>query len=1166
MMKINSDVRSRRRVHRSVLSFAAAMLLWIPYSAAQFSMDDIEAAVLTPSPTAAALGKYGEIPISLSSGLPSVSIPLTVFSAGNIQVPISLSYYSGGLKVDQSPSWVGMGWSLNAGGVITRTVKDRPDEPNQEAYPKNMAMDDFEALYYIDKAEDDDDIHFDSELDTYSFNFLGNTGRFLIDRNGEVNIFPRQNFLIERQVDGSAVQDNHIKITVGDGTVYLFGGPGGTEYSLSTWSGAGCGKNYDTFTETAFYLVKIQRPNGDEVNFEYDLYQHTYDVGVSQTAKDLIQINNVCSGSETTVSNYNTTTCITRNEVKERRLIRIHATGYGEILFERAAHQVVIKDKSGVQGLRKRFDLTLETTANNRVFLTQVTEKDASLSSQKNHTFEYDDKEAFPPLLSYDRDHWGYYNAANNTTLLDGEGHENEFPGHYPFSMYNANREPDLDATKKGTLTKIIYPTGGSTSFDFELNEVVEQKQVHPPATNIYKSIRGNELNEMPEIVAETYQLGTFSYGQTITYSVSSSKFVELPIHDIAWVSVLDKTAGENALSINSQGNSSSSGTFEVEAGHEYMLEISAERGMEINFTFDYYSAGPESKPVVRKIGGLRLKRLINHDLSGKDNIKTYHYGVMDDLTVSSGEIRQQPTYFSKTEQSEQCQDPLYGSGVVGQYQILVYGQLHSSSVRNLFVTNGNHITYRYVNVGHGENFEGGGEQHQFNISVDSPGRLVYGSYFHNQPLSNSSWDNGQEREVIIYKKVNNQNVILSKTTNEYTLDQRELNEANSLVINKRFDIPYHSDYVKVCDNDSTNDVLMNYRCIVDHEHLYRSSLLKGKWICRRDSTVHKWVVDATFPCYGKTSEDTVTVTRSLEATDIMEYYFKNYWSYLSRSTKVDYDENGLNPVTTITDFVYDNPHHLNLSKQLTTNSRGQELVAHTKYPQDYNYPNNSVLDTMVNRNIIAVPIERISTVDGSVVSAQAVQYEHLSADDLFVPKTYYTYDTSVPSVSFTGSPDGETFSMYRPTGNVLQRDEKGNVLSLQKENDLKVSYIWGYQKSRIVAKVMNAAYTDISGFVSAIQTTSNADHDHCMKGISTCKENDLLVALDALRNAPALSEALITTYTYDPAIGLTSETGPDGQINYYEYDDLGRLKLIRDQDGHVRQAFDYHYANLSTQ
>ncbi len=80
------------------------------------------------SPTAAALGKYGDIPVSYHTGIPQISVPIYQISQGSLSMPISLSYHASGLRVSETASWVGAGWSLNAGGVITRTVRGAPDE------------------------------------------------------------------------------------------------------------------------------------------------------------------------------------------------------------------------------------------------------------------------------------------------------------------------------------------------------------------------------------------------------------------------------------------------------------------------------------------------------------------------------------------------------------------------------------------------------------------------------------------------------------------------------------------------------------------------------------------------------------------------------------------------------------------------------------------------------------------------------------------------------------------------------------------------------------------------------------------------------------------------------------------------------------------------------
>jgi len=65
------------------------------------------------SPNAHELGEYGSVPVNLSSGSLGLTIPVLTASEGGITIPISLAYQSSGLKVDASPSWVGMDWVLS---------------------------------------------------------------------------------------------------------------------------------------------------------------------------------------------------------------------------------------------------------------------------------------------------------------------------------------------------------------------------------------------------------------------------------------------------------------------------------------------------------------------------------------------------------------------------------------------------------------------------------------------------------------------------------------------------------------------------------------------------------------------------------------------------------------------------------------------------------------------------------------------------------------------------------------------------------------------------------------------------------------------------------------------------------------------------------------------
>jgi hypothetical protein len=66
--------------------------------------------LLPLSPEAASLGRYGDVPVSLYTGVPSIEIPLYTFHTAAVDVPIKLQYHGGGVQLDQKATWVGLGW------------------------------------------------------------------------------------------------------------------------------------------------------------------------------------------------------------------------------------------------------------------------------------------------------------------------------------------------------------------------------------------------------------------------------------------------------------------------------------------------------------------------------------------------------------------------------------------------------------------------------------------------------------------------------------------------------------------------------------------------------------------------------------------------------------------------------------------------------------------------------------------------------------------------------------------------------------------------------------------------------------------------------------------------------------------------------------------------
>src|ERR1700759_3620789 len=110
-----------KRLIFSPLTIALGLLLTM-HSNSSSAQDETIGKVSIASPNAASLGKYGDIPVSYNTGIPDINIPIYTIKSSQLQLPISLSYHAGGIKVQEQASWVGAGWALNAGGVITRTV------------------------------------------------------------------------------------------------------------------------------------------------------------------------------------------------------------------------------------------------------------------------------------------------------------------------------------------------------------------------------------------------------------------------------------------------------------------------------------------------------------------------------------------------------------------------------------------------------------------------------------------------------------------------------------------------------------------------------------------------------------------------------------------------------------------------------------------------------------------------------------------------------------------------------------------------------------------------------------------------------------------------------------------------------------------------------------
>ena len=109
--------------HSFSYHFACSVILFVSGSVfAQTNPRPYPVDIVPASPNAASIQQYGDVPVTLFNGLPNISVPLMTVKDRELSLPVSLSYHASGINPDRHPGWVGLGWSLQAGGVITREI------------------------------------------------------------------------------------------------------------------------------------------------------------------------------------------------------------------------------------------------------------------------------------------------------------------------------------------------------------------------------------------------------------------------------------------------------------------------------------------------------------------------------------------------------------------------------------------------------------------------------------------------------------------------------------------------------------------------------------------------------------------------------------------------------------------------------------------------------------------------------------------------------------------------------------------------------------------------------------------------------------------------------------------------------------------------------------
>ncbi len=272
---------------------------------------------IPPAPEAAAFGKYGDVPVSHYSGVPSINIPLYSVKARDIDLPLSLSYHASGNRVSDEASWVGLGWTLNAGGMITRVIRGYDDFAQYETkceppfsysqLGENLKTpDDFSSgespydylgtgiEYYFNKTSantpgdgdefceqlfNDNGQKFDTEPDLFTFQAGAYSGKFVLNQQLECIPLDAHNVRIELvELPGNV----GFQIITPDGMKYYFGLESITRQKTYSISGSyifdednpngtspmGC--TFPSEHVSTWLLDKIVSYNQDSLVFSYE--------------------------------------------------------------------------------------------------------------------------------------------------------------------------------------------------------------------------------------------------------------------------------------------------------------------------------------------------------------------------------------------------------------------------------------------------------------------------------------------------------------------------------------------------------------------------------------------------------------------------------------------------------------------------------------------------------------------------------------------------------------------------------------------------------------------------------------------------------------------------------------------------------------------------------
>ncbi|MBW1298506.1 hypothetical protein [Aquimarina litoralis] len=1099
---------------------------------------------VTPiSPEAASIGKYGQIPVGLFTGTPQVSIPIHEFKSGPLSVPISLNYSSNGIRIDEYASSVGLGWNLSAGGVITRSVRGQRDE-NQYVPAKDVNLDfSVDQYNFVTAATMPGNNAIDTQPDIFSFNFNGFSGKFYLDDNSTSFLNREVVFIEPSPLKVELIQvhpETHFRITDPNGIKYYFGGENAIEKFRYEATNQADNPENSAAVASAWYLTKITHPSGEEISFSYQVGGGRYINSISQSVRREDRLVNYQGLAGYCAPSASDTAYLNIALGNFCYLTEIRSTHSGSVLFSysqkasmptnflkldaidiKNVHNQKISsfdldysvyDATGP----KNWDIVDEEYYSKRYFLSSVTQKSENGTALNPYVLSYDHPEDLPSRFSYAQDYWGFYNGkSSNSNLIDQKSIDRVSSN---FVLYNglndfdaADRTPSASFAQKGILSQITYPTKGSNTFLYEGHGYYGTVTVDPPTTSKTAEVTN------PAVMNNSFEIYDIKYAHegTLSFTANIDDFVG----DI-------NGGGDNPLD------------FDIAQIRIYDITGSTPVLQPIYFTSDINFTNPVTTPYGITNTNFSKSMVIRLE---KDHDYRFEISLDPHYSLSHIQLSYKDAFPTEVQQNIPVGgvrlaqvNTLNGEGKT-EVKKFHYGSLDCLDCESGTVFNRN-IEPQITN------------SETFFCFYNPVGKCIPAGVCGNTILSSNTAFPlyGSQGYHIGYRYVVEEfGENFLGGAKEHIFDTNYSIEPNVAVLGEYISGTPLSNFFgfgrklgeRVFKKEGNQFTIVQE---VINNYYHDTSLDKNTnvYAVRKHTNIIQGYIYIT--------DENFTFENRL--FDITQYNIKRQWHVLQKQITKQYDQEGNNPLVTSQTYFYDNAQHLQQTRVHVEDSKGRIVDTKTIFPQDIALSSRTTeQQQLIDLHQISTPIEVITAeVEGTAnrkVSRVHTDFENWGTN-LLLPKV-------VESAKNT--------SALEPRIVYTSYDSYGNPQEVSRADGMPITYIWGYDHQYPVAKIENATYEDVESYVANIQSKSNDDVDRTIGNLGT--EGDLRQALNALRNILP-DDVMVSTYTYDPMIGITSMTDARGYTVYYQYDEHQRLQYVRDEEGHLISENAYNYKN----